>query len=210
MTDRTHAVMDSAIRLAERGRFAALRSLVDKLRAGDGVRRNAGRAFRLALKGAELGDAYLTWYVGDAYENGEGTVASLAEARRYYEHAMALGSPEAATALGVYWWTHARSSRDRKRALSLYRKAATQSEPHALHNLGVCYSTGNGVRRSFTTAYRYFLKAAKKGHLEAQFKVGWCLLYGEGVRTDPKKARTWLRTAARQGHREADKLLKSG
>lgn len=43
---------------AERSRFAPLGGLVDQLHAGDGIRKNAGKAFRLALQGAELGDAY--------------------------------------------------------------------------------------------------------------------------------------------------------
>jgi uncharacterized protein len=188
----------------------ALRERVDRLKEGRGLRQNTSKAFSLAVKGAELGDPYLTWYVGDAFEYGEGVKRSARKARRYYEAAVGLGSVDAMTALGVYYWDHARSAPDRQKALSLYRRAARRNEPNALHNIGVCYSVGRIVRKNLPMAYSFFLRAAELGHVEAQFKVGWCLIYGEGVPIDENAGRKWLKKAAHGGQTDAIELLSSG
>lgn len=199
--------LPAALDAAAAGNLAALRNLVDRLKEGRGLRKNRRKAFSLAVKGAMHGDPYLTWYVGDAFDYGEGVKHSARKARQYYQAAVDLGSVEAMTALGVYYWEHARSIRDRKKALHLYRRAARSNEPNALHNIGVCYSTGRIVRRSLPLAYSFFLRAAKLGHIEAQFKVGWCLVYGEGVPVNPKAGRKWLKAAAHRGHPRAIELL---
>ena len=69
--------MFTLLRLVERDDVEALRELAERLRVGDGVRKNRKKAFILFLKGAALGDPYLTWCVGDAYEHGEGVIPFL-------------------------------------------------------------------------------------------------------------------------------------
>jgi TPR repeat protein len=204
-------------RLVQAGKIAPMGivAMVDRLAYGEGVKSDKRKAFLIAMLGAKLDSPYLTWYVADAFEHGEGVEKSRLHALQYYKKAIALNGLEAYTGLGVYLWKKARSTRDRKRAfafykeaISLYRKAARKHEPYAILNIGLCYANGEGVRVNKKIAYRYFAKSAALGHVDAMFKVGWCLMYGEGVATDVQLAAHWLQIAADLGHKDARKLLR--
>ena len=163
-------------------------------------------AFLLFKAGAELGDPELTWSTADALKYGLGVTKSLSEAEKYYRRAIRLGSMGATTSLGHLYW-YKGTDKDRRKAITLYRRAARMDEEHALHNIGVCYSTGVGLKKNLPLAFKYFLRAAGNGHLEAAFKVGRCYLYGKGIKANLKKSLLWLGRAAECGHLEAKKLL---
>ena len=209
--------VDTYEHLMQAGKIAPIGivAIVDRLAYGEGVKRDKRKAFLIAMSGAKLGSPYLTWYVADALEHGDGVKKSLLQALQFYKKAIALKGLEAYTGLGVYFWKKARSTRDRKKAfayykeaIGLYRKAAKKHEPYAILNIGLCYANGEGVRVNKKIAYRYFAKSAALGHGDAMFKVGWCLMYGEGVATDAQLAAHWLEIAADLGHKDARKLLR--
>ncbi len=192
----------------ENQKLPQIRKLAKLYSEGKTVRKNRRVALVLFCEGAELGDAQLAWYAGDAYEFGLGTEKSLAKAELYFERAVVCGSIGAITALGELRWRTAKSAQAQSAIVRLYRRAAKHGEPHAIHNIGVCYASGIGLKKNLSAAFESFLRAAELGHVEAEFKVGWCLLNGEGTKKNRKAGAIWLKRASTSGHRQAETILK--
>ncbi len=91
-------------------------------------------------------------------------------------------------------------SRDLKKALYWYRKAARQGDARALSNLGQLYERGNGVIKEPTKAAALYTAAAKRGHLWSHNALGVCYLTGNGVPKSESEAATWFRKAAEKGY----------
>ena len=90
--------------------------------------------------------------------------------------------------------------KNRKKALSCYRKAAKLGCAAAQCKLGEAYDWGDGVKKDKSKAAKYFRMAAEQGHTSAQFLLGVCYDSGEGIKQDKTKAKECYLQAAEQGN----------
>ena len=68
---------------------------------------------------------------------------------------------------------------DKKRAVTLYKKAAEAGSSLAMCNLGYAYFYGNGTAVDMSQAYKYFTMASQRGEWDAINKLGD--MYREGL-----------------------------
>lgn len=99
ITPRSTQKMDAALRFigaaAEKGDAQALFILADMHARGQGVPRDAGRAFGFFLRAAHAGDARAQTRVALCFRDGDGVPPDQDEARRWLTQAAAQGDAEA-------------------------------------------------------------------------------------------------------------------
>ena len=91
-------------------------------------------------------------------------------------------------------------TKDYKKAMEWYAKAAEQGYARAQYNLGVMYYNGWGVPKDYKKAMEWYTKAAGQGLAAAQNNIGSMYYNGWGVTRDYKKAMEWYTKAAGQGY----------
>ena len=112
---------------------------------------------------AEAGDADAQFNLGLTYYHGQGVRQDYAEARRWYEKAVAQGHPQAQLNLGVMYSQGQGVRQNLVEARRLYEMAASQGNAQAQFNLGVMYDNGIGVRQDKRTAKEWFGRACDNG-----------------------------------------------
>jgi TPR repeat protein len=75
-------------------------------------------------------------------------------------------------------------SKDEKKAVAWYLKAALQGKSHAQYNLAVLYENGRGNDVNFAQAHQWYRKAAVQGDGLAVGNLGMLYLRGQGVKKD--------------------------
>ena len=98
-------------------------------------------------------------------------------------------------------------TKDLKKAVEYFTKAAEQGHASAQADLGDCYFNGDGVYKDSDKAVEWYRKAAEQGNASGQCGLGLCYLGGRGVPEDNAKAVEWFRKAANQGHASAQNGL---
>jgi TPR repeat protein len=111
-------------------------------------------------------------------------------------------------ALGVMYCKGQGVGKDRKKALSLFMKAALEGHVGAQYNLGLMYANGKVVKRDYRQAAHWFRMAAEEGYDKAQYNLGIMYERGDGVKRDRRKSVHWLVKSARQGNELALKTLR--
>jgi TPR repeat protein len=89
-------------------------------------------------------------------------------------------------------------TKDYKKALELFLKAANEGHAKAQFKVGRIYDNAEGVPDDDATAIKWFIKSAELGYPDAQVQVGWMYQQGEGVPQDFDQALTWFLKAAEQ------------
>ncbi len=92
------------------------------------------------------------------------------------------------------------ATKDLKKAVEYFTKAAEQGHASAQADLGDCYFNGDGVYKDSDKAVEWYRKAAEQGNASAQADLGDCYFNGDGVYKDSDKAVEWYRKAAEQGN----------
>lgn len=119
----------------------------------------------------------------------------------------AAGSAEAAYHLGMIHHLGLEGTRDPKKALALFRKAAKAGDPLAAYKLG-CYYDGQGdglIEEDLQLALRYKLVAAEAGYALAQHDVA--MLHYRLKNAEQTLA--WMNKAAAQGWQQSLMALAS-
>ncbi len=98
-------------------------------------------------------------------------------------------------------------TKDLKKAVEYFTKAAEQGHASAQADLGDCYFYGYGVYKDSDKAVEWYRKAAEQGNAGGQSGLGRCCLNGRGVTEDKSKAVEWFRKAASQGNADAQNCL---
>ena len=116
--------------------------------------------------------------------------------------------------LGRCYETGLGTSRDPRRALEWFEKAARQNHPAAQFNLALTYRDGRGTEADEKQTFYWYRKAADQHVAEAQMLLGVAYLQGLGTRKDPVRAHQWLSLsveagteAARESLEQAEKQL---
>jgi hypothetical protein len=125
------------------------------------------RAFALALKNAEAGDAVAMTMIGHLYEIGAGVARDPKRAASWYGLASARGDREAMALLGLMKLFGSGIPREPREALALLEEASAKNQPAALYQLAVLYLEGELVKRDSTKAAGLLARSATLGKANA-------------------------------------------
>lgn len=178
-------------------------------------------------KAAAQQDGIAAYNLASLHARGRGNTRDLAQARRYYEQAVAQGVKEARAALFVVDALASGKKPDKQIIENLLRildgKERSDGRDYdnekkavAAYTIGWHYLSGAGVARDLVKARWWLERAADLGLAEAQYSVGNLDFYSEGftarggrersavdnARDKYNAARHWA-AAAKQGHRNA-------
>jgi TPR repeat protein len=115
----------------------------------------------------------------------------------------AAGDANCENLLGYFYARGLGVTRDPKRAIGLFRRAASQGLADAQNNLGHAYAIGEGVPKDLATAAGWFKRAAAAGNPPAENNLGILYAKGEGVPRDLGRAAELFHAAAVKGYPNA-------
>ena len=140
--------LDILTRGAEAGNAEALNRLGQVYRMGaSGIPRDEKKALDLFERAAAAGSASALMPLADMHLNGEGTVASGAEAIEYYRQASAAGMKRAVVRMSdVYLWGKSGVEKNAEQAAALLQQAADAGNTDALLELLSYYQNGRPGR----------------------------------------------------------------
>jgi hypothetical protein len=189
------------------------RELTDKDSLGP---KEYGLVFPLYQAGAELGEGSSMNNLGLAYEHGRGVAQDFAQAREWYEKAIANGFWASMTNLGNLYGSGRGVPRDYAKARDLYEKAAASGGPVAMTNLGNMYADGRGVPRDYTKARELYEKAAAMGNVAARDRLEHLATlqaaaegrYGDALRLEEARAAGVEDAEVKQGGQPGQKTAR--
>lgn len=110
---------------------------------------------------------------------------------------------------GYAFYNGRKVSKDYRKAVELWQRAAELGEARAQNRLAMCYKNGEGVEQDLYKAIPLFQKAAEQGLRDAQYNLACIYKNGEGVGVDLTKAILWFRRAEAQGDTDARRMLET-
>lgn len=165
---------DALTYAADNGHMASQWKLGRMYAAGDGVRKDDGRAFDI--------------FNGIVQRFGDARPGSV-EAR-YVSNAFVKLSEFLTVGIKE------KVSPDRRKAQEfLYYAASYFRDPDAQYQLAVSYLRNDGKKEDYRQAARWLHKAARKGHVSAQLRLGDLLLAGDAIPRQPVNGLKWLTVA---------------
>lgn len=166
---------------------------------GDGVPKDAKRAFEMMQRAADAGIAEAIGGLGYFYLTGTGVLKDDKQAVAQYRKGAEMGGARAQFNLGQVLLNGIGAEKDVETGLSWIRKAAARAVPEAVLVLGNVYYFGQlGQRVNYAEALAYLRVAAEQGNAEAQNTVGVMCESGLAQPRDESKAMEWYRKAAEQ------------
>lgn len=188
---------------------------------GRSVAQDKAKGVEWLRKAVEQREYRAMFWLGMAYERGDGVAKDDSKAlglwqqshglgwelateklnslADQYEKAAERGDASAQFFLGVAHEQGYACKQDTAKAVEWYRKAAKQGHPGAQTFLAYALLTGSGIAKDPEQAVAWFRKAAEHGNPEAQQNLGRCLFCGDGCKTNQEVAVSWYRKAAEQG-----------
>lgn len=198
---------------AQRNHAKACRILGFAYFWGNGVDVDMDASFRYMLWGADLGDASAQAHVAQAYE-GEMWGAPggcQAQARKYYELALAQNSEHAQWCMGYnYHGGYNGYPQDYQKAFYYFKLSAENGSNKGQFYLAMCYSNGEGTAVDWAEAKKWLEIAVENGNLEAAGRLGILLLGGTVAKfskANTRKAYGLLKDSAAQGDHAATAAL---
>ena len=156
---------------------------------------------------ADKGDAEAMFWLGTAYEKGDGISKNDTSAVYWWRKAAEQGDARAMFCLGSAYLNGRGVTRDQTLAVDWWRQAAEKGQVNAMFNVARAYSAGKGVPKDDVRAVEWWRKAAEHGHDNAMYRLGAALLEGRGVPRNEAAGMEWLSKAARLGnHYAIDRL----
>jgi len=162
--------------------------LAVKYSNGDGVEKNAQKAFELFVEAAELGHAAAQAHIGSMYLS----IKDFDLALKWLQKAAEAGDLNAQYEIAVMYAAGDGVEKDIWKAMDLLYKTAEAGNIKAQYEIGLLYYNGDGVEKDYATAMQWFMKAANQRHYGAQEVIGNMYLKGEGVEKDEIEGLAWL------------------
>ena len=162
---------------------------------GEGLPKDAVRAFNCILAAANEGHAPAQDFVGTIYAEAGGLLIDTPQPfdwRALHGPKHLLESNPAENAILAFDW---------------FSKAATQGLAEAQYHLALTIESGGPRTRNPMEAARWFRLAADQGHAEAQYQIGLTHYFGKDMPKNFDEAQWWFHKAAEQGHSNAQALL---
>jgi uncharacterized protein len=155
--------------------------------------------FAKKLQLANAGDNDARLAVGEAFETGLDTKASLAKAAQWYRQAALGGNLEAQFRLARLIAKGAPGVQvDKASAVKLLLSAASHDHAESENLLGTMLQNGDGIAKDEKAAVGWYEKAANQGLAVAQNNLGVMYLKGAGTERDLAKAFQLFTKAADQ------------
>ena len=104
---------------------------------------------------ANAGDADAQWFLGYAYDIGQGVPQDSTQAVAWYRKAAEQGDALAQTLLGLAYDKGQGVPQDYTQAVAWYRKAAEQGDAYAQNSLGGMYRLGQGVPQDYVESHKW-------------------------------------------------------
>ena len=99
--------------------------------------------------------------------------------------------------------------KNKKAAISWYKKASDLNHKIAQYNLGWMYYHGEIVEQNYFNAMRYYKLSANQGYKKAQFNIANLYLMGLGTLKDNLEAYKWFKISSMNGISQSkDYLIK--
>ncbi len=138
--------------------------------------------FEKKLQLAKAGDAEARMALAEAYELGQGTKLSAAEAAKWYRELALTGNLEAQFRLAKLVRKGAAGVKvDKAAALALLLNAAKKGHAPSENLYGMMVQNGDGAPKDEKAALEWYHKAADQDLAEAQNNLGVMLLLGKGT-----------------------------
>ena len=93
----------------------------------------------------------------------------------------------------------AKARGDRKKAISLFRKAAELGNAPAQYAMGMAYRYGRLVEEDKEESVRWFRLGAEQNHAPSAHELGYAYLLGWGVPISDSESGKWFRLAEAHG-----------
>ena len=140
--------------------------------------------------------------LASVYENSDDK-EDQEKAFRWYERAAEAGIPEALAELAYDYDQGFVVEKDRKKAVSLYKKAIAMGHEESLMSLALLCLEEKDEKNGFL----YMNEAAEAGIPRAQYAAGMMYLEGHGTEENRDEAFRWIEAAAENGVDEAEAVL---
>ena len=160
------------------GDIDGIYSYAEKLRSGEGVRKNYKKAFELFSSILE-----------EASSGYNESAIEFAPAANYY--------------LGLFYANGYGVKRDYKKAHHYYMAGAASGDYYCYNNLGMMYLNGKGVKKDYRLAMKYFVASAEQGAGLSMKNIGQMYESGQGVEPDKAIAGKWYEKAIAAGEETA-------
>lgn len=191
----TNELIDDLLQRGLQGDYRALCEAGKRFYLGAGVDKDIDKAVECWKIAAENNNPEAIGCLGTCYLNGEGVEKDTREGLKLYHKADSLGSVDAKTNLGLYYFT----VKDYRAALNWFKKASKLNELYALCALGKMTDEGLGCKADPKQGFKYYLQAAQKGYVIAMKVVAERYSTGFGVQQDQVKSLYWTAQAAAKG-----------
>ena len=167
---------------------------------GEGVPKDADKAFKWYQKAAAQGGAEAQYILGWMYESGVAVPKGSVKAVEWYQKSALQGSARGQYGLGLMYLQGDGISKDEIKGRECIEKSAAQTLPDAQLLVGVWYQGGYfGYSKDVAKAVEWWQKAATQGNAGAQLQLGQAYRDGKGVPKDAVKAMEWYGRSAAQG-----------
>jgi TPR repeat protein len=90
-------------------------------------------------------------------------------------------------------------TKDEKKAIEWFNKAADEKCPLAVYEIGKCYENGIGVKKNLEDAFHRYLDAASQNYSKALYNVAKCYHSGKGAVQDLYQAEQFYERAKNLG-----------
>lgn len=100
-------------------------------------------------------------------------------------------------------------TKDEKKAVEWFQKAANQNNDKGQYRLGYCYQKGLGVSQDKAKAALLYENSSSQGNKDAMAALSKLYLNGDGVPKDLSKALHWQEILAFDGDKDAQKVVLS-
>ena len=127
---------------------------------GQGAKKDMAQAMQWYEKSAEQGNGAAAYNLGKIYqEMGVKDLHMYVKAKYWYEKAIAAGVMQANNNLASLYMQGRGVTKDKEKALTLFKKAAEMGDGSALINIGIVYAWGEKSTQDKMKAYENFKKA---------------------------------------------------
>lgn len=184
---------------SELGSVDAALGIADLYLNGEGVEKDAAKAFEIYSGLAKKGNKKAKYSMAYCYQNGFGTEKDTFMAGHYLVPAAKDGDSDAQCYLALCFLKGDAVKQNLPKAVYWFKKSASQGNDVAAYNLAFCLQKGLGIDKNEKDAFDLFLQLAKGGHVKAYSAVARCYRLGLGTKPNANKAYNWIQKGVKIG-----------
>ncbi|MCH5224334.1 MAG: SEL1-like repeat protein [Muribaculaceae bacterium] len=160
------------------------------------------KALEYFMQATELGDSVAPYFVGQAYDQGKGTVQNFSNAIKYYTMSADAGYPQAQAIAGwLYLAGYNSAEVNQEKGVAYLQEAVEAGNYDAMAYLGSAYEFGDGgISKDETKALELYSQSAEGGSPDGKAILGLTYAYGYlGVNPNITKGEQLIRESIEEG-----------